>query len=43
MARPWLGRVQYEANAVAPAALLNCAQAAQAGGGGCQLPTNKGH
>lgn len=35
--------VEYQPGSNTPSELLNCAQAAQTGGGGCQLPTNKGH
>lgn len=35
--------IQYSATSTAPTDLLNCAQAAQTGGGGCQLSTNKSH
>jgi len=35
--------LEYGANSAVPTDLLNCAQASQIGGGGCQLPTNKGH
>jgi len=35
--------IEYSQNSDAANDLLNCAQAAGAGGGGCQLPTNKGH
>jgi hypothetical protein len=35
--------IEYPQGSDVPADLLNCAQAAQSGGGGCQLPTNKGH
>jgi hypothetical protein len=35
--------LEYAAGSNAPTDLLNCAQAASTGGGGCQLPTNKKH
>ncbi|MDR3513619.1 MAG: hypothetical protein P4L73_18435 [Caulobacteraceae bacterium] len=35
--------LEYAAGSNVPTDLLNCAQASQTGGGGCQLPTNKGH
>jgi hypothetical protein len=35
--------LEYTAGASTPANLINCAQAATMGGGGCQLPTNKKH
>jgi hypothetical protein len=35
--------IEYAAGVESPTDLLNCAQAANVGGGGCQLPTNKQH
>ena len=35
--------LEYAADSSVPNDLLNCAQAAATGGGGCQLPTNKSH